>query len=324
VASVRACAALAGAGGRGEVIVKTWLLKLHRWVALVFALPLVFVLATGLVLSFEPLLIDRAVAPGNLTASRLQALLAQHDPGGQARALSYRSYDNTVTIGGGRGGGTVVDVATGEAVAGPSGVARVLVTVRRIHETLLVDAGWLVIGATAAMLVLACLGVLMGWPRFANTLWGWHAGTAWLLLPLVVLSPLTGLFLAAGITFTDPPPAGAERAAPPPLAEAVRVLGAQHDLSSLVWIRPQGGRLLARLAESGAHNVYAVTRDGAAALPRNWPRLWHEGNFAGPWSALLNIVASIAMIGLLVTGPWIWLRRRIRRRTRAARAAAPA
>jgi hypothetical protein len=28
---------------------KVWLLKFHRWVALVFALPLVFVLGTGLV-----------------------------------------------------------------------------------------------------------------------------------------------------------------------------------------------------------------------------------------------------------------------------------
>ena len=96
------------------------------------------------------------------------------------------------------------------------------------------------------------------------------------------------------------------------------------DLSTLVWIRPQGSRLLARLAEGGEHAVYAVTREGAAALPRNWPRLWHEGNFAGPWSALLNVVASLAMIGLLVTGPWIWLRRQLRLRARRTPKSAPA
>ncbi len=33
---------------------KAWLLKLHRWLALVFALPLIVVIATGLVLSFGP------------------------------------------------------------------------------------------------------------------------------------------------------------------------------------------------------------------------------------------------------------------------------
>ncbi len=303
---------------------RNWLLKLHRWVALVFALPLVLVLGTGLVLSFEPWLIDRAIVPGSLNAERVQTLLAQHDPNGQARAVSYRSYDNTLTIGGGRGGGTIVDAATGQALPGPSGLATVLVTMRRMHETLLVDAGWLVIGSTAAMLLLALLGALMGLPRFANTLWGWHAATGWVLLPLIVLSPLTGLFIAAGITFTGAPPAAPARAAPIALSEAVRIVGERHDLSALVWIRPQGGRLLARLAEDGAHTVYTVTREGASPLPRNWPRLWHEGNFAGAWSALMNVVTSIAMIGLLVTGPWLWLRRQLRRRARRVHRSAPA
>ena len=40
---------------------KAWLLKLHRWVALLFALPLVFLLGTGLILSFEPWLVVRAI-----------------------------------------------------------------------------------------------------------------------------------------------------------------------------------------------------------------------------------------------------------------------
>lgn len=54
---------------------------------------------------------------------------------------------------------------------------------------------------------------------------------------------------------------------------------------------------------------------------RNWPRLWHEGNFAGMWSALMNLVISVAMLGLLVTGSWIWLRRNLRARFRAERVA---
>jgi uncharacterized iron-regulated membrane protein len=65
-----------------------------------------------------------------------------------------------------------------------------------------------------------------------------------------------------------------------------------------------------------------VTREGTTALPRNWPRLWHEGNFAGAWSALMNLVTSIAMMGLLATGPLIWLRRLLRRRAHRRRQAA--
>lgn len=297
-------------------------LKLHRWVALAFALPLIAVLGTGLVLSFEPWLFTRAIAPGSLTSAKVLSLLGQHDPGGQARAIAYRSYDNTLTIGGGRGG-TLVDVATEQKAAGPSTLANVLVTARRLHETLLLDAGWVVIASTVAMLVLAVLGVLMGWPRFANTLSGWHKGMAWGLLPLIALSPLTGLFLSASISFTGPPPpAASSQGGPLRLAEAVGIVGAKHDLSGLVWMRPLGGRMVARVAEGGEYVLYAVTRDGTRPLPRNWPRLWHEGNFAGAWSAFMNVVTSVAMIGLLITGPWIWLRRRLRRRARRQQKAA--
>jgi uncharacterized iron-regulated membrane protein len=304
---------------------KAWFLKLHRWVALVFALPLVVVLGTGLILSFEPWLVVRAIAPGSLTVAKIEALLGQHDPNGQARVLVYRSYDNTLTIAAGRGGGTVVDVATGQVLPGPSALANTLVTMRRLHETLLLEASWLVVASTVAMLVLALLGVLMGWPRIRNTLPGWHKATAWGLLPLIVLSPLTALFMAAGITFAgQPAPAAPAQGPPLRLAEAVRIVGARHDLSSLVWLRPQRGRLLVRLVENGEYRVHAVTRDGTAATPRNWPRLWHEGNFAGVWSALMNVVISVAMLGLLATGVWMWLRRQVARRARRVNEPAPA
>ena len=45
----------------------------------------------------------------------------------------------------------------------------------------------------------------MGLPRLRNTVAGWHKATAWILLPLVVLSPLTALAMAFGVTFTTPP-----------------------------------------------------------------------------------------------------------------------
>jgi uncharacterized iron-regulated membrane protein len=291
---------------------KALLLKFHRWAALLFALPLLVVLFTGLVLSFEPWVVTSAIKPGALTADRIEALLAQHDPQGQARAIAYRSYDGTVTIGG--RSGRVIDVATGQELPGPSTLAATFGTMRRMHETLLLDAGGLVTASSMVMLALAVLGILMGWPRFGNTLAGWHKGVAWGLLPLVVLSPLTGLLLAYGVTLTSPPPGGGAKPAPIGLVEAVRVVGKQHDLSGLAWIRPQGGRMLARVVEDGEYRVYAVAREGTTPLPRNWPRLWHEGTFAGAWSAAMNAITSLAMLALLATGIWLWTRRTLRRR----------
>ena len=295
---------------------KLWFVRFHRWLALLFALPLLVVIGTGLFLSFEPWLVTRAIVPGSLTAEKVQSLLAAHDPAGRARALAFRSYDGTLTIGG-RGGGVAVNVATGEPVAGRGALAEFLQSSRRIHEHFLFDASWLVIGSSIVMLALALLGVIMGWPSIRNTLLGWHQAMGWGLLPLVVLSPLTGLFLAWGITLSGPPPEGSEPGgAPMRLAEAVRIVGQTHDLSSLVWLRERGGRMLARVVEDGEFRVYAVTPHGTLAMPRNLPRLWHEGNFAGAWSSLLNVITSLALLGLLVTGPWLWLRRKIRMRNR--------
>ncbi|NVO14870.1 MAG: PepSY domain-containing protein [Rhodoplanes sp.] len=296
---------------------KAWFFKFHRWLALVFALPLAVVIVTGLILSFEPWLVTRAIQPDTLNPQKIQALLSRHDPGGQVRALSYRSYDQAIVLGAGRGGGIVVDAVSGQVQAGSSVLASVLGASRGLHEALLANAGWLVTTSTAAMLIIAILGTLMGWPRLANTLAGWHKAMAWGLLPLVVLSPLTALLMAAGVTFTTLPPAAPAAQGPPlTLPAAVQILGRDHDLSTLIWMRPMGGRLLARLAEGGEYTLYAVTNDGATALQRNWPRLWHEGNFAGAWSAAMNVIISVAMIGLLTTGLWIWLRRTLRRRAR--------
>lgn len=292
---------------------KPLFLKLHRWIALAFALPLLAVLASGLVLSFEPGVVDASIAPSSIDAAQIGELLDRHDPRGQARALVMRSYDGTLSLGTGRAGGVVVDLATGETRDGASVLAQTFGLMRGLHERLLLNAGWLVIASTIAMLVVSLVGVLMGWPRFANTASGWHKAMAWLPLPLIVLSPLTGLFLAFGITFAGPPP---EMPQSPPLKlrEAVDVLGADHDLSALVWLRPMGGRFVARVVEDGEYRVYAVTRDGAVPMPRNLPRLFHEGNFAGAWSASMNVLLSFAMLGLLGTGVWIWAKRTAMRR----------
>jgi hypothetical protein len=296
---------------------QAWLLKLHRWVALVFALPLLFVLGTGLILAIEPWVVVRSIEPNTLTPAGIEKLLSERDPAGQGRSLVYRSYDKTLTIGSGRGsGGTVVDTTTDEVRPGMSTLANVFVTARQIHERLMFDLGWVVTASSMAMLALAFFGVLMGWPRFAHSLSGWHKATAWSLLPLIVLSPLTGLLMAFGVTFADPP-SPAARGERLTLLEAVRIVGKDHDLSSLVWLRPRGGQTLVRLVENGEYTVHAVTPDGTVALPRNWPRLLHEGNFAAVWPAAINLATSVAMNGLLVTGLWMWLRRQRRKRPHA-------
>lgn len=295
---------------------KMMLLKIHRWITLAFSIPLFILILTGLILSFEPA-VTGTVGTGRVTVDSIGAVLAKHDPDAKARSLIVRGYAGTVSIGGAQRGALVhVDLARNEKIALPGALAELFTAARRLHETFLLDLGWLVTASTFAMLVLIALGLLMGWPRLRNTLAGWHKGTGWIALPLLILSPLTGLFLAYGITFGSPPRPAAS-GAPVTLAEAVRIVGAAHDLGRVNWIRPMGGTLLARLDDGGEMRAFAVTRNGLVAASRNWPRLLHEGNWGGKLSVLFNLVTSIALLTLLSTGLLLWARRKFRRRSRA-------
>lgn len=295
------------------------LLRLHRWISLAFALPLLVVVGTGLILSFQPVVQMSSIRDGMLTPQALDGAFQRFDPDGRARSLSVDGFENKLTLNGvGPDGYIDVDLATGqEAVTDDGWLSELFQSSRRLHEHFLFDLRWVVTASTYAMIVLAVLGVLMGWPRLRNTVSGWHKGMAWFLLPLIMLSLVSGLGIAHGVTFASAPAGGpAPRSAPVPLAEAARMVSAQTDPSNLLSLGNRGGRQLARIVENGEVRAYQVTRDGLRALPRNWPRLLHEGNWLGIWSGLANALTSVAMLGLLGTGLLIWTRRKLRRRTR--------
>jgi hypothetical protein len=299
---------------------KVLLLRLHRWVALAAALPLVMVIATGLVLAFEPALKTGAPA-GLVTLPRLEAVLQAAGPAAANGSLFVRVYDGTVTLGG-RGGGSTWDIATATP-AEPGTLAGMFRTARGLHETLLLDLGWLVTAATIALVLLAPLGLLIGLPRLRNTVGGWHRVTGWALLPLLVGSPLTGLALALGISFAAPAPMAP--AGPPPLAATLRMVAAQHDLAGLDFVRSMGGgaRIVRVLDANGTAAAYRATAEGLVAQPQNWMRLLHEGNWGGLLGSIANLVAGIGLAGLLGTGVFIWARRKLRQaKLRAAALAA--
>jgi uncharacterized iron-regulated membrane protein len=288
--------------------------RFHRWLTFIFAIPLAVVVGTGLVLSFEPAVqLARPAQP--ITLQTIENLLSRHDPARAARAISIRTLDNTLIIGGaGPGGSIVVDLRSGEAISEPQHLAQFFQTARRLHETLLLDLGWLVTASTIALLALAPLGLLLGWPKLRNTIGGWHRLAGWALLPLLVGSPLTGLALAFGISLAGP--AAPSAGAPLPLRETLHLVAQRHDVAGLDFVRSMGGgtRLVRVLDETGTTVTYRATTAGLQPMPSNWPRILHEGSWGGVAGSLANLVAAIVLAGLLGTGIWLWARRRMKRR----------
>jgi uncharacterized iron-regulated membrane protein len=295
---------------------KAWSLRLHRWIALGFALPLLVVLVTGLFLSFQPLLQSANVQRGAVTLEKLEGWMNQHDPQNTARSLRIDWFQNVISI----GNDVDLDIKTGAVVEEDHWLSEIMGASRGIHERLIFDLDWLVIASTVAMIIVMLLGTLLGLPRLANTLSGWHKAMAWFLLPLLLLSPVTALFMAAGISFSSP---SSERSPPLPLREAIRVVAASHDLSTIEWLRQRGPRQLVRICDGSSQTTFTVTRDGLKPAGTNWPRTFHEGTFWGVWGGVMNVILSFAFLGLLGTGFVIWLRRKVRPRRRVRGPAMP-
>jgi len=296
---------------------KPLLLRLHRWITLVFAIPLAVLIVTGLILSVEPIMQDAATRGLALPAARVISYLDKHDSEGKARGLQIRAYENRMVLQGvGPDGSLDLDLATGAAVDDDERtmLSDIFGTAKGLHEHFIYDLRWVVTASTVAMVVLVVIGVLMGWPRLRNTMSGWHQGMAWFGLPILALSPITGLMLAYGVTFTTPLPQ--DRAALPKIREAVEMLGKEHDLGGLIWLRNRGGRLLARVNEGGVFRVYQISRQGVQLTQTNWPRGLHEGNAFGTSTGIMVLVTSFGFVGLMVTGLTIYVRRRFRKPNR--------
>ena len=134
-----------------------------------------------------------------------------------------------------------------------------------------------------------------------------------MLLPLLILSPLTGVFMALRITFGGEAP---PRSQPVPVLEAVRMVAQKHDLSGLQSIRSRGPRQMALVTEGSTRYTYLVTKEGLKEAPSNWPRAFHQGDFFGIWGGVMNVMLSLAFFLLMGTGMWIWAKRTFRKRRR--------
>jgi len=299
---------------------KPTLIKAHRWIGLILAPLFLLIALSGAVLAFKPIVEpaqpagDRG-ATATVDVSRVTALLERLDPEGKtiqsvnldagAGQMTLRARDQALQ---GR-----YALATGEPVerASQSHPFDLFETAEKLHKELLIGFDFPVQLASYLMLAIVIAGPFLAWPRIRNNLMGWHRAAGWLLLPLIVMLPLTGVLMSLHVGAPELP-----RMSRPglslPLAEALRSAAREHDLSHLSMARRfHGGSVLIGLAGPDGEQLLAVTDQTVQTLEAggNLVKQLHEGTWGGPLSGSLNLLGASALSLLTLTGFVSWLRR---------------
>jgi len=216
----------------------------------------------------------------------------------------------------GRGVTIDIDLGTGELATKKTSLSDFFAGAKELHRRFIFRSNWLTLACAFAMLGLAAFGLLLGFTRLRNNVSGWHKGVAWFFLPLVVVSPLTGLLDGLNITFVDGMSRSGPRNPPLTLIEAIGVVNSKFDLSTVYSISTRDRASIARVFEDGELRSWYITREDLRPMPRNIPREIHEGTWSAIPAMIGNVITSIAILVLIGSGLVIWGRRKFRMRRR--------
>ncbi len=284
---------------------RTYLLQVHRWLALLLTPLFVLITLTGVVLAFKPIVDDLGPPAyrGSVNTSELVQLIAFASSDGNVRSIERSDVDGTWRA----PGVGEYQLGNAERVGSAEDVSAAFFGwVKELHKDLLLDAGWLVEWVTYTMLVIMVAGVLLGWPKFSRSLIGWHQWLGVWLLPLALLLPLTAVLMTLHVGRPD---LGIQRGVGAThLAQGIELAAERYDLSEMLGAsRFKAGSVLITLPE------HALVVSGGQVTPvdieSNLPKQLHEGLWAGWVSGVFNVLAASLVLGLTLTGTINWMRR---------------
>jgi Sulfite reductase, alpha subunit (flavoprotein) len=298
---------------------KSLALSVHRWLGLILTPLFLLIIITGGLLALKPVVDDPMIKgqSAGIEASVLTSALGKADPSAMAGQISL-SNDGTVmslTSSGEAGPRGAFSTQTGEAVAAAPAAADsygpIYNTAKSLHKNLLIGAGVVVLIASFIMLAIIVVGPVLSWLNFRNSIMGWHLAAGWITLPLLILSPLTGILLYFHID-TGAPLNISPSFPPVTLTRGVEVTGQIPEVETILSARrfKSGSVMIEARTETG--NMTYVVDGTQTATAISGPGLFksiHEGTWGGAWSGLLNLATSIILAGLTITGFWSWLRR---------------
>jgi len=315
--------------------------KLHGWPGLVAALLLLVLATTGVVLSVVPA-IERAGATipptGELSVADLSERVVAHYPGTEQiqRSLSgevvvYYNRD-------GQPGADLVHPQTGESIA-PYQPSAFLRWVKNLHRSFLLDdAGRMLAGGLAVMMLLLCLSGMFllarrmgGWKAILKPIAGSgspriHAELARFAVIGLLLSALTGSYMSAVRFGLLPEAAAAEPSFPAEVSG-----GTPAPVSSLIALKNVDANELRELVfpyPNDPSDVYSLsTTQGSGFVDQatgellqyqlrsagnqfqHWMIRLHTGEGLW-WLGLILGMAALTVPALSFTGLQVWRQRR--------------
>lgn len=290
-----------------------WMIAIHRWLTLVFTPVLMPILFAAAMMAVLPL-----AGPAPLPWTPVEwsdALDALHvaDPKGDATALRVGADGKTLTVIRPAGERTLA-LATREPAVEATTTLGNEVSWKWLHTQPFGLPDGVVKLASIALTFLAVSGLLLARPKMGRSVRSVHILGGWLLLPLVLLTPVTGVMLGFHIG-VDGPPHYDRTAGPMHLDTALEMArGANVDVSSLKSIQILHGiEAVVTVGEGRTTADFIVTGDGTVVRHGNdeLVRALHEGSWAEPWSRAVSLLSVVALAGLNLTGLWIWGRRRV-------------
>ncbi len=296
---------------------------LHRWLTLVLAPLLLVTIVTGGLLALEPVVHDTVGAPAAEEPAPLEdlrAIVERHDPRQRTRAL--RLEDGGVALleksADGRRTVHAYRLEDAAALGERSTGADFFRVVRHLHKDLLLDLDWLVEATNYVLIAILILGPWLAWPRLRRGLNHWHNGLGWLTLPLVLTLSVTGALMARDLGTPTLPEI--DRDAPRlPITAALDRAQATGLTGIHSMERKDRSAWVIHGSDADGRRDLVIQRNATTDIAPypGWVKAIHEGTWAGPWSGLLNLFAATVLLFLLVSGLWLWARRRIRGRRRA-------
>jgi len=304
--------------------IKPLLFKLHRWIGLALTPLFLLIALSGAVLAFKPILtpmqnpVDANADP--IPIDTVIALIDDIDPlGGKITALRIDSQHNQLmvqssdaTLEGG------YDLTSGSKLSTQQERPKVdlFAIAERLHKHLLVGAGPIVESAAYLMLFMVVVAPWLAWPRFKHSLSGWHRSVGWVLLPLILMLPLSGVLMSLHVGMPELPRMSGQNLSLP-LSQALRLAATENDLDTLSQARRFRGGSVLLTTGTGDHQRLLVVTD-TAIIPinpdENLLKTLHEGTWAGAFSGSLNLLGATALGLLSLTGAISWIRRNQKRR----------